>query len=286
MSRAPGSVNRAGFGFTHDGAMDNLINFLNLPVFTFTGGNAQRADVEAFVFAIDTGTAPAVGRRITLGTANRDLPATTSLLDTLYARAAFGDCDLVVLGKAGGVRRGYMYDAIAANFQPDRIGEARLSKAALRALAVDGAELTWFGVPPGSGLRMALDRDRDGFYDRDELDAHTDPGDPTSNPTLLAVDPALQLERVTFAGGLPNPFSAGGTTSLRFSLREAADVRLEVFDASGRRVAVLVDKRLPSGPAVAAWDGADERGRQVAPGVYFYRLSALGKRLTAKGVRI
>ena len=32
--------------------------------------------------------------------------------------------------------------------------------------------------------------------------------------------------------------------------------------------------------------GADERGRQVAPGVYFYRLSALGKRLTAKGVRI
>jgi YVTN family beta-propeller protein len=286
MSRAPGSVNRAGFGFTHDGAMDNLVNFLNLPVFQFPGGNAQRADVEAFVFAIDTGTAPAVGRRITLATANRDLPATTSLLDTLYARAAFGDCDLVVLGKAGGVRRGFLYDAVAANFQPDRIGEARLSKAALRALAANGAELTWFGVPPGSGLRMALDRDRDGWYDRDELDAHTNPGDPTSNPALLAVDPALRVERVTFAGGLPNPFAAGGTTALRFTLEEAADVRLEVFDASGRRVAVLLDKKLVAGPGVATWDGADERGRQVAPGVYFYRLSALGKRLTAKGVRI
>jgi len=286
MSRAPGSVNRAGFGFTHDGAMDNLVNFLNLPVFTFNGGNPQRADVEAFVFAIDTGTAPAVGRRITLATANRDLPATTAVLDTLYARAGFGDCDLVVLGKAGGARRGFLYDAVAGNFQPDRIGEARVSRASLRALAANGAELTWFGVPPGSGLRMALDRDRDGFYDRDELDAHTNPGDPTSNPSLLAADPALQVERVTFAGGLPNPFSSGGTTALRFSLQEAAEVRLEVFDASGRRVAVLVDKKLPEGPGVATWDGTDARGRQVAAGVYFYRLSALGTRLTAKGVRI
>src|SRR5678815_5384224 len=153
------------------------------------------------------------------------------------------------------------------------MNEARVSKASLRALAANGAELTWFGVPPGSGLRMALDRDRDGYYDRDELDAHTNPADPTSNPSLLAADPLLQLERVTFAGGLPNPFAAGGTTALRFSLRDPADVRLEVFDAGGRRVKVLVDKRLEPGPSVVTWDGADERGRQVAPGVYFYRPS-------------
>jgi hypothetical protein len=286
MSRAPGAVNRAGFGFTHDGAFDNLVNFLTLPVFQFPGGNPQRADVEAFVLAFDTGTAPAVGRRITLASANRDLATTTSLLDTLYARAGAGDCDLVVLGKTGGVRRGFLYDAIAGNFQPDRAAEPRLSKAALRALAADGAELTWFGVPPGSGVRMALDRDRDTWFDRDELDAHTDPGNPASNPPLVAVDPALQGPRVTFAGGLPNPFAAGATTSLRFALREAADVRLEVFDAGGRRVAVLLDRKLPAGPGVAAWDGTDARGRQVGPGVYFYRLSALGMRLTAKGVRI
>jgi YVTN family beta-propeller protein len=285
-SRAPGSVNRAGFGFTHDGVFDNLVNFLRLPVFQFPGGDAQRADVAAFVLAFDTGTAPAVGRRITLSTSNRDLVATTTLLDTLYARAAAGDCDLVVLGKAGGVRRGYLYDAVAANFQSDRVGEPRLSKAALRALAATGSELTWFGVPPGSGVRMALDRDRDGWYDRDELDANTNPGDPTSNPSLLAVDPSLSGPRVTFAGGLPNPFNSGGTTALRFSLREAADVRLEVFDASGRRVTTLLDRKLPEGPGVATWDGTDERGRQVPAGVYFYRLSALGTKLTAKGVRI
>src|SRR6185295_13510453 len=117
-----------------------------------------------------------------------------------------------------------------------RAAEPRLTKAALRALAADGAELTWFGVPPGSGLRMGLDRDRDGWFNRDELDAGTNPADPTSNPPLVAVDPSLAGPRVSFAGGLPNPFASGGTTALRFTLREAADVRLEVFDGAGRRV--------------------------------------------------
>jgi YVTN family beta-propeller protein len=286
MSRAPGSVNRAGYGFTHDGAFDNLMNFLRLPVFTFNGGDPQRADVEAFLLAFDTGTAPAVGRRITLATANRDLAATTSLLDTLYARAGLGDCDLVVLGKAGGIRRGFLYDAVAANFQPDRASEPRLSKAALRALAADGTELTWFGVPSGAGVRMALDRDRDTWFDRDELDAGTNPGDPTSNPSLLAVDPSAGGPRVTFAGGLPNPFVSGGTTALRFALASPGDARLEVFDASGRRVATLLDRRVPAGPSTVTWDGTDALGRQARPGVYFYRLSALGTKVTAKGLRI
>ena len=54
----------------------------------------------------------------------------------------------------------------------------------------------------------------------------------------------------------------------------------------GRRVTTLLDRKLPEGPGVATWDGTDERGRQVPAGVYFYRLSALGTKLTAKGVRI
>ncbi|MEP7028941.1 MAG: FlgD immunoglobulin-like domain containing protein, partial [Candidatus Eisenbacteria bacterium] len=285
MSRAPGSVNRAGYGFTHDGAFDNLVNFLNLPVFQFPGGNPQRADVEAFLLAFDTGTAPAVGRRITLYSGNRDLAGTTSLLDTLYARAAAGDCDLVVLGKSGGQQRGWLYSPVAGDFRPDRGSEPRISKVALRALAGDGSELTWFGVPSASGARMALDRDRDGFFNRDELDAGSDPGDPLSTPAVAGVESVIPGARVAFSGGAPNPFRAGGTTTLRFALAQSADVRLEVFDAAGRRVVTLLDRGLAAGPGEATWDGADARGRQVAPGVYFYRLSALGERITTKGIR-
>jgi len=37
-------------------------------------------------------------------------------------------------------------------------------------------------VPWGTQTRMGIDRDEDGFFDRDELDGCADPADPTSVP--------------------------------------------------------------------------------------------------------
>ncbi len=37
-------------------------------------------------------------------------------------------------------------------------------------------------MPPGSGLRVGVDRDEDGWFDRDEIDAGTDPADPSDFP--------------------------------------------------------------------------------------------------------
>jgi YVTN family beta-propeller protein len=292
FSRAPGAVNKGGLGFIHDGSTDNLVNFLRLPVFTFSG-DGQRRDVEAFLFAFDTGMRPSVGRRLTLHSGNRDLASTTSLLDSLYAAADSQHCDLVVLGKSGGLRRGWLYDRVAQAFTPDRVAEPALSKAALRALAANGSELTWFGVPPASGQRMALDRDRDAYRDRDELDAGSNPGNPESTPANVAVgDGPGAPGRIALAGAVPNPSggpagaAGGGTTTLRFSLPVAADVRLDVYDAVGRRVATLVDGPRSAGEGTATWDGHDDAGRPVGAGLYFYRLSALGQRVTQKGLRL
>jgi hypothetical protein len=284
-------VNKSGLGFIHDGSTDNLVNFLRLPVFDFPGGDPQRRDVEAFLLAFDTGMRPSVGRRVTLHAANRDLGATTSLLDSLYTAADSQHCDLIVLGRSGGQRRGWLYDRVAGTFTPDRLAEPALSRAALRALAGDGSELTWFGVPPAAGRRMALDRDRDAYRDRDELDAGSDPGNPESTPANVAVEdgPRRAPGRIALAGAVPNPSGAGraaGVTTLRFSLPAAADVRLEVYDAVGRRVATLVDGRRSAGAGTATWDGLDHAGHPVAPGLYFYRLSALGQRATSKGLRL
>jgi len=77
--------------------------------------------------------------------------------------------------------------------------------------------------------------------------------------------PRLELSR-----NYPNPFRP--TTEIRFSLPDAADVLLEVYDLSGRRVATLVDRRLAQGEHVAVWDGTDASGRSVASGTYFCRL--------------
>jgi hypothetical protein len=70
----------------------------------------------------------------------------------------------------------------------------------------------------------------------------------------------------------PNPFAA--TSRIAFSLAAEAPVRLAVYDARGRRVAGLLDARLPAGPHQVDWDGRGDDGGRLAPGVYLYRLDA------------
>jgi flagellar hook assembly protein FlgD len=70
----------------------------------------------------------------------------------------------------------------------------------------------------------------------------------------------------------PNPFSA--STRIVFGLREAADVRVRIYDVAGRLVRDLVDSHFAASRHVVAWDGRDDAGRVVASGMYFYRIDA------------
>lgn len=70
----------------------------------------------------------------------------------------------------------------------------------------------------------------------------------------------------------PNPFSA--ETAFRFDVPARAPVRLEVFDALGRRVSTLVDRTLEPGAHAYDWDGTDSRGAPLGPGIYLYRMTA------------
>jgi len=63
----------------------------------------------------------------------------------------------------------------------------------------------------------------------------------------------------------PNPFNP--TTEIRFSLGLDGPTRLEVHDAVGRLVAVLVDDHLAAGRYSVTWDATD-----VPSGLYYYRL--------------
>ncbi|UCD64675.1 MAG: T9SS type A sorting domain-containing protein [Candidatus Zixiibacteriota bacterium] len=65
----------------------------------------------------------------------------------------------------------------------------------------------------------------------------------------------------------PNPFNP--TANIRFSLPEAARVRLEIFNIAGQKVSTLVDGHLNAGPHTYFWDGS-----RFASGVYLYRLQA------------
>ena len=168
-----------GFGFLHDGTTDTLFRFLNAIGFTFPDDTTRR-NVEQFVLAFDSDFAPIVGQQVTLTstatfancTPGSSTDPTCARIDLMVARASapftskfaggsVTECDLVVKGKIGGVSKGWVRVA-GGTFQPDD-GTANVSDASLRGLAATaGQELTYTAVPPGSGVRIGIDRDLDG----------------------------------------------------------------------------------------------------------------------------
>ncbi len=79
-----------------------------------------------------------------------------------------------------------------------------------------------------------------------------------------------------------NPFR--GSADVVLALPAAGPAALDVFDVAGRRVATLHDTGPSAGIRTVSWDGRDDVGRKVAPGVYFMRLTQNGESVTAKGV--
>ncbi len=68
----------------------------------------------------------------------------------------------------------------------------------------------------------------------------------------------------------PNPFNA--STQITYQLAEAGPVRLEIYNVLGQPVKTLVAAFQTVGFYQIAWDARDQRGAQVATGVYFTRL--------------
>ena len=72
-------------------------------------------------------------------------------------------------------------------------------------------------------------------------------------------------EEVTLKQNYPNPFNP--TTDIQFSIPQRMNVKLEVFDMIGRRIALLVDETRSSGNHQVTFDASD-----LASGAYLYRL--------------
>jgi hypothetical protein len=91
------------------------------------------------------------------------------------------------------------------------------------------------------------------------------------------VGPGLRL-----GPGRPNPFTSA--TTLRFALSAAGPVRVCVHDVRGRQVAVLADGGYEAGEYAVTWNGTDEAGESLSPGLYFVALEAGGDRAVRKTV--
>ena len=188
---------RAGFGLFHDGSVDSLVRVAQ-DGFGVTGDQTT-ADLMAFllcfsgsdllpgsVFDINRSpgvasldTPAAVGRQFTLSNSSPPAVLTTMLA---LANSSTSRVDLVVKGFKDGLPRGWFFDRTTGNFLSDRQAEV-VSAGSLQALAAPGSEQTYTVVPRGTGRRIGIDRDADGYLDRDELDFGSDPANPLSLAT-------------------------------------------------------------------------------------------------------
>jgi hypothetical protein len=94
------------------------------------------------------------------------------------------------------------------------------------------------------------------------------------NATQLAWDAGKdaghQLPRFTLEQNFPNPFNP--STTLAYRLETPGNVRLTIFDITGRQVAALIDQFQLSGNYAVKWSPADKNGLKLPSGIYFVRL--------------
>jgi len=272
------SVTVRGFGYTKDGAVDDLFEFLEFPGFDFAD-DAQQEDQVAFMLAFNFTTPAALGARWTMDGTNEaeGLPR----LDVLRTVAEQGDVGLIAKAHtlADGPR-GYAYVS-PDTWISDREAEPPLTTADLLAQADTGTEVTFTAVLTGAETRLGVDRDLDGYRDRDERDAGSDPADPASTPDALTVGGVgLTRPTVALAPIAPNPVRSG-TIALQYHTSGDARVRVRIHDVGGRTV-WSADVRGGDPRGVVSWDLTDDHGRMVPGGVYFVTLDAGGRTATRR----
>ncbi len=90
---------------------------------------------------------------------------------------------------------------------------------------------------------------------------------------VRVLDPSFErVYHTRLEHNFPNPFNP--TTTLAFSIKDAGNVSLTIYDVAGRRVRELVNERRERGAYKVVWDGLNDAGQTVASGVYFYKMVA------------
>ncbi len=89
---------------------------------------------------------------------------------------------------------------------------------------------------------------------------------------FLSTDNPIIVEEYSLSNNYPNPFNP--TTTIGYSVKEAGEVSLIVYDMLGREVNVLVNDYLQPNKYSIVWNGLNMDGQQVASGIYYYKMIA------------
>lgn len=76
----------------------------------------------------------------------------------------------------------------------------------------------------------------------------------------------------TLQDAYPNPFNP--STQIQYSLPEASELTLEIYNMMGQKVRTLYNGTQTAGAHVVNWDGTNDAGQSVSAGTYIYRMTA------------
>ncbi len=104
----------------------------------------------------------------------------------------------------------------------------------------------------------------------------------TARITLLELEQMTSIndnvelpDRFRLEQNYPNPFNS--STTIGYVLEKEGNVRLTIFDLTGRSIATLADGQQGAGLHRVVWNGTDDKGAAVTSGIYFYRIEVDGK---------
>ena len=87
-----------------------------------------------------------------------------------------------------------------------------------------------------------------------------------SSQTGIGDEPSNAPAQFELSQNYPNPFNA--STLIKYSLPQAAHVRVEIYDMLGQKISTLADEEQEAGSHEIIWNAPDQ-----ASGIFFYRVS-------------
>lgn len=122
---------------------------------------------------------------------------------------------------------------------------------------------------------------------RYQVSAIDDSGNESARSAIASVTLEAAPGLWTLAPGYPNPSGPGATVRIPVTAPPGGGTaRLEIVNSAGQRVRRTEPAAFLPGPSEIQWDGRNDAGREVAPGVYTAWLLAGPSRVAVRVVRV
>jgi len=98
--------------------------------------------------------------------------------------------------------------------------------------------------------------------------------------SLQKLDPTTDIQLIddtnpqsySLEQNYPNPFNP--TTNIKYTVAKEGNVKIEVYDITGKLVTTLVNQSMSSGTYNVTWNGQNTSGQNVVSGIYLYRIQS------------